>query len=96
MLRCLQEGNIETEITTFYSQTGFLEEGGRTSNNSQTLYPKICLVHKMCKDKDRSETEEQLTNTCPNLRPSHVREPTPGTIFILCCACKQEPSITVS
>lgn len=62
-------------------------------SHSQNL-TKICPASKKCRDKDGAMIEETANQQLALLETQPMGEHQPLTILLLCCAYRQEPTIT--
>jgi hypothetical protein len=87
---------METEVATSYSQVGLPVEGGKHQPTHKT-YPKSVLLTRCTGIKDGAEIKERASHCLDQLETQFMGESQPLTLLmILCYACGQESSISVS
>ena len=69
----------------------------RTPTHPQTFWPKICPTYKICRDKDGAEIEGTANHWLAQLETHPMdKHQSLKLLTILCYACRQKPSISVS
>jgi hypothetical protein len=93
-LRFLPAEDIETEVATSCSQSRLLVEGWGQQHTHKTFNPKFVLPTRCTGIK----MEQRLKNSQPMTAQleTHPKGENQPLTLILCYACREEPSITVS